>query len=235
MTKYLVFSDIHGASLAPVREMFEARKVDVGICIGDFDRVYSAREAKSIQKDHPLYVAPGNHDQAHLYKRTISSGRLRDQGVTSNELWDEWDNDQEATKYINDMLNNNSEDGKSGRSLSLDVGGLSTRAIHGGLAGTHITEPADLWNRIESEEDYMANFSIMRQYGIKLLLRGHDHEVQYARLDPKTGFKKYDANGGKFNLFDRREHIVSPGAYFKGEVAVITTGESNPVVEFKQF
>ncbi|MBU3904847.1 MAG: metallophosphoesterase [Nanoarchaeota archaeon] len=226
MKKYIIFSDLHGADITPIEEMFQSRKVDAGICLGDFDRVATAKQVEALQ-DYEMHVVPGNHDYSHINKVAINSGTMSRQSINSYSMWEEWENDEGARNYMENLLKN--------PTIELDISGNKTLAIHGGLGGNYQTEPSYLWNRIYSEQDYIDNFNKMKENDIKIMLRGHDHKPQFARIDPDSGFKEYDAAGHGYNMFNNRMHIVNPGAFFEGNYAIITTDmpdRENPTIEF---
>jgi predicted phosphodiesterase len=219
MVKHIVFSDVHGRNTAPIRKKLETREVDVGICLGDFDRTATANEIKSLQEDYTMHVIPGNHDYSHINKVRIGSSTMSKQNINSEMMWEEWEDDKEARNYVKDLLKRTK--------FNFEIGGNKTLVVHGGLGGNYQAAPAELWYRIKTDQNYLDNFGKMSESDIKIMIRGHDHESQFIALDSINGLKKYSTTGYKHKIFSNQAHIVNPGAYCNGNYAIITSDIPN--------
>ena len=236
-----IISDIHGRDLKAVEKEFKARKIDYGICLGDFDRAHIARQMKEMQeKDSPCpwYVVPGNHDHSHVYKVPIKSGMMNLQGITSEQMQKEWDlpENSDVKAYVKTLLHCGPPKERCGRSLNVEIPGFKRSiAIHGALDGDRQCPPVDLWTRLRKVPDHEKNFAEMekKENDYQVMLRGHDHEPAYACKDKKgvvqyKGFQSLSGNrekGKRFDLPLHVRHTVNPGTYFLGYFAIIDTEE----------
>jgi len=242
--RYGIVGDVHGRDLKAVEKEFSVRKVDYGICLGDFDRAHLARQMKEMQERGNWYVVPGNHDDAHVRKIPIRSGKMTSQGISSQMMWQEWDSpeNRDVNAYAKTLLACGPPRKNCGRKLEIGIDGERAVIIHGALAGSYQGEPADLWTRLDSDDasekeaNHAANFREMEKNGYQMMIRGHDHDPDYTYRDPVKGIKSYSgANDAKFRLFRHRLHTISPGAFFDGLFATIDTelpGTDCPILSY---
>lgn len=121
--------------------------------------------------------------------------------------------------------------------------------VHAGFAG-ELSDKGDykgeehdiLWYRLYDtngvvfEEHAQKNFDKMKDYGVNILIRGHDHiqSYLYRREDGSIDCGVDLIHG--FRLFPRRMHIINPGAYYSGDYAVIDTKSDDksrvPILKF---
>jgi predicted phosphodiesterase len=226
-------SDIHGRDMKDVKMEFAARKVDCGICLGDFDRAHLARKMKVTQETNklPWYVVPGNHDDSHVNRVSITSGTMDKQHITSEMMWAEWSlpENRDARDYVEKLLYDS-------RTIDFDIGGQKAIIIHGALAGYVETEPTELWARLKTDSDHKKNFAEMEKGGYQIMIRGHDHRPRYTCTGFLGGVKTCDGTEGKtFRLPKGKKHTISLGGYFEGHFAIIDTdvpGEKCPVLTY---
>ncbi|MFQ6009700.1 MAG: metallophosphoesterase family protein [Candidatus Aenigmatarchaeota archaeon] len=241
--RYGIITDVHGSDLGRIEAEFKARKIDQGICLGDFDRAHIARQMLEMQTkgDMPWAVVPGNHDYSHINREEIFSGTMTRQGIDSQMMWEEWEKpeNRDVREYVQGMLDSKSKIENAARRIRLSLENDSNHEVvvmHGAYEGTYVWKPADLWNRLESEADHYKNFEAMEKKGYSMMIRGHDHAPEYTYKDPEKGIVSYSGgNSEKFRLFKRRTHTINPGAYFNGNFAIIDTdapGEDCPIVEY---
>ncbi len=117
--------------------------------------------------------------------------------------------------------------------------------VHGGFAGQASSigaysgeEHGRLWYRIYDGNGVLSdsyaeqNFEKMKELGVNILIRGHDHVQSYAY---KRQNNSIDARSGRvsgYNLLPARMHIINPGAYYDGEYAIIDTDFFVPRLSF---
>lgn len=241
--RYGLVGDVHGSELRKAEKEFHVRKVDYGICLGDFDRAHIARQMMEMQIESniPWIVVPGNHDHSHINRVKIYSGTMTDQGINSEMMWSEWElpENKDAREYVEGMLENKPVVQNSARRIAFYLDedpDWKVVVIHGAYAGDFQGQPADLWTRLRREADYKKNFEVMEKKGYKIMIRGHDHFPIYTYKDPEKGVVSYDGENGKeFRLFKQRVHTINPGAFFDGNFAIIDTdvpGEKQPMLTY---
>lgn len=233
--KYIIFGDIHGCSIKPLEQRLEHEDSDVVICLGDFDQVRCVHEFIELEnrltsEGKKVIKVPGNHDHAIINHIDIHSGTLHAQHKNVWQLIKEFDSDSVAKKYLDSLVNSK----KVKTFLDKEKYGntFSTIVLHGGYAGTLYSFPdcpenaKELWYRMESKDHFEANLDIMRKKRIRIMIRGHDHEMLNT-CEEKTRVKKrmiasYSSKEGSiFPLHKDERHIINPGAYFEGYFATI--------------
>ncbi len=221
--KIAVLTDIHGRSLDDF--LNEISDVDKIYCLGDFDFVSTIHEVMDLRKDFDVEVVPGNHEHA-IYKGVrITSGTMREQGVTASELHTDLMNDERAKEFVEDLLQHHK--------LEVEVSDFSTVVMHAALNGNLWSMPdakgkvRELWYRLLSKEDHVKNFEVMKEQGFELMIRGHDAHNEFAVYkDGEVEIKR----GSKHELKSGRLQTVTVGDYYEGYYAVVEDG----VVSFRE-
>jgi len=252
---YVIIGDLHGTDLSSFEMVLYRENPDVLICLGDFDQTKTIHQFMGLEKrllssGIKVIKVPGNHDHAIFYNLPIYSGTLQKQGKTSGELHLELMADPIAKGYIENLVNSGFSGCTKNRvRIFLDKEKFGeeypTIIVHGGLDGNLRSYPgcperiADLWYRLECEEDYRKNFDAMGEKGYKVMIRGHDHEPAYVYYDPNKGIVLYRPknDGDSYRLFKHRQHTINPGALFDGWFALINTnvqGEDVPVLTYRK-
>lgn len=256
--KYILFGDIHGRDLSDLENILDSLEPDGLICTCDFDQVsiihqFMELEKKYLNKNKFVVKVIGNHDFSILYNDPINSSALKKQKKDISELHYELLNNKRAYSYIHDLLYSSSKNLTTFEKLYLDkdrfASTFSTLVVHAGLDGNLLSYPncpdniKHLWYRIESLEDYKKNFDKMSSFysngNIKILIRGHDHEPEYAfrELDGSISIFSPSPNIDSYVLQKDRMHIINPGPFFMGNYAIIDTDFENledPIVSFKK-
>ncbi len=239
--KIVIVSDIHGKPLSRLEnEVLNATKPELFLCLGDFDQTRTIQEVMQLQRKYPTIVVPGNHEHSIYNGLSIYSGALEAQGKDHQTLHRELNENQTAKDYVKNLLASHKKE------IFLDEKRFGkiyrTIVIHGGLDGSLRSNPyasgmeAELWYRLNTEEDHVRNFVEMEKQGFRVMLRGHDAESTYAYKDPEKGIV---INGGNrdYRMFPQRLHTITVGDYFDGQYGVIDTNVLNermPVVSLRQ-
>lgn len=241
--KYLIFGDIHGKDLKKLEKTILVEKPDTLICLGDFDQVKSIREFMDIEKSllnqgKKVIKVPGNHDYAVLNNLGINSGTMQLQGKTTYELHNDFKKDEKAREYLFKLVNSdlfargflNKE--KYGKKYPFVV-------VHGGYGGKNgcyscIDELKPMWYRMKDEEDITINFRELNKRDEKIMIRGHDHFPAFSTWINGHGNFEVPVRGSKFNIPEKGMTIITPGAYFYRDYAVIDASGKEPVIEYKK-
>lgn len=239
---YTLIGDLHGADLIAFCGELEKRGTDALICTGDFDQTstihqYMDLEAKLKAAGKEVITVPGNHDQAILTGLDILSGTLDSQGKTSHQLHRELMDDKTATDYL-DNLCDPEKLFRNGIRMCLDKDRLGRQypalILHGALAGDISCyydcpfQIATLWMRQIYRHDFRRNLSEMKAEGLKVMIKGHDHEPVYACSHPTKGTIIFSPlpNISEYRLYRLMSHTINPGALYDGYFATIDTGVS---------
>jgi predicted phosphodiesterase len=243
--KYLLFGDIHGKDLKKLEKTILAESPDTLVCLGDFDHVKSIREFMDIEKEYlkqgkNVIKVPGNHDYAVLHNKPLESGTLNVYGKSVFELNSSLKKDKEAHDYLFNLVNSdlfvrgNLDEEKFGDAYPFVV-------VHGGYTGDdrksqgYSEELKPMWYRMKTEEDFHMNANEMRMKGEKVMIRGHDHFPSLSINDSETTERELHSpmKGSKFKLSSKKEQIITPGAYFYRDFAIIDTAGKEPIVEYR--
>jgi predicted phosphodiesterase len=241
--KYLIFGDIHGKDLKKLEKRISEENPEVLVCLGDFDSVKSIREFMEIEqdflkKDKKVLKVPGNHDYAVLNGRYLDSGTLEISGRSTLDYHRALNLDKEARDYFFNFVNSDLfvrgylDENKFGK-------GYPFVAVHGGYGGNLESCPgcsedlAPMWYRIKDGEDASVNFKELDKKKEKIMIRGHDHFPAYSsRVKGIISFNN-PSRGEKHDL-SKGKHIITPGAYFYRDYAIIDTKKGKPLLEFKK-
>lgn len=251
--KYAIIGDIHGTDLKDLETALRHENPDVLICTGDFDQTRTIHQFMDLEERYKkagkgVIKVPGNHDHAILTNLAITSGTLRMQGKTSQQLHKELERDPVAKNYIDDLVHSKDPRYTNNRvRIFLDEDRFGreyqTIVIHGAYDGDLSSyfgcppEIRDLWMRLRTKEDHRRNFNVMNRKGYKVMIRGHDHYAVYVYEDPQKGIVWYtpEGSGSTYRLFKHRKHTINPGALFDGMFAIIDTSvpeEEVPVLKY---
>jgi predicted phosphodiesterase len=240
--KYMIFGDFHGKDLKKLEKALLIENPDALMFLGDSDQVKTIRQFMDIEKEYlkngkEVIKVPGNHDYAILKNEPILSSTLKTKGKTSYQIHQELLRDKEAYNYLYNLVNSDF----FARGF-LDKDKLNERfpfvVVHGGYFGDSSKYPdcpeeiKPLWNRLISEEDFHLNFNALKEKKEKIMIRGHDHFPNYAVRDSKGEDINPTSDGKKYDLFEDKEHIINPGAFFYGDFATIDTSNKIPFVEY---
>lgn len=226
--KYLIFGDIHGRTIEPLESIILHEKPGEVLCLGDFDEPRIINQYLDIMKKHEkikFRTVPGNHDDCVYYDKSLYSGTLDKIGKTCHGLHLELMQDEVAKGFIENLLKEESFRIHLRKTLP-------TLVIHGALAGYSHGTNQTIWTRLISEEHRKANFRKMAEQGIKVMIRGHDHEASYScegDVDEMHGHP-----GDSFDIRPDVAQVINPGPWFDGRYAMInTSGKKNPILQFR--
>ncbi|MBC5792698.1 MAG: metallophosphoesterase family protein [Nanohaloarchaea archaeon] len=226
MTVYAL-GDYHGRSIEGFIENEQPFEGDLILSTGDFDNVEVIHEILELKQDTEFIDVGANHDHAMLERKPITSGTLEAQEYSFQELAEELNRDDQARRYLQDLVAN------PVREFSL--GDMSGVLVHGGLDG-HIQSPRTpenvkkLWYRLWDDEDYRKNFSAMDRNNYDLMVRGHDHRREHV-LSPDTFDLEYGTGDKTYDLGQEGFHLITHGSWYEGDYAVID--EQEETLEFK--
>lgn len=246
--KYFIFGDIHGRNLNDLEESLTYFSPDALICLGDFDQVSSVRQFMKLEEEYTqkgkiVIKVPGNHDNSIFKNEPIYSGALTSQHKTSQELYYELKKDPVAYNYIEKLLN---LDGIA-KNFFLDEKKFSNEypsvVIHGAYNGNLSSCPrcrypwTYLWYRLDGSWGVNQNFKAMKKNGKKIMIRGHDHNPMHASYDSanETICHWTSDRYSPIQLSKELQHVINPGAFYKGNFALIDTNVSNencPILTF---
>ncbi len=185
--KTMFIGDVHGASLKQIYDTIR-EEVDLFCILGDLDRIYVVEElADILEKDRGVFFVPGNHDYAHINRQYIYSRTMNKQDIDSPMMWGEWKANKELSDLIASTFDNTYNEkypdykGTAARRISIPLPDENLIMMHGAYYGEYCGEPDDLWNRLETHEDYEKNFKVMERKGYDIMFRGHDHNPELAK------------------------------------------------------
>ncbi len=242
---YAMFGDYHGTDLGDLESALSQLNPDVLISLGDFDQVSTIHqwmELKQMYKNQGKRVisVPGNHDHAFFTGNRIDSPTFRRIGKTGVELYKELQEDEVALEYVKSLLS--AEDHTVDTYLDMGRFGekYSTIVVHGALDGDLGSSSAknNLWNRLLEDEYHLKNFKAMKKKGYKIMIRGHDHQPEYAVSDlnaRRVETYPHLHSNTLVNLHDNLLHTITVGPLFLGEFATIDTnykGKDVPILRF---
>lgn len=188
--------DIHGTRLRGLEQALAALQVepDALLCTMDLDQVLAIQELAELERRYrdagrPALLVPGNHEAALLFRIGIDSATYRpaQQNINILALIEaiHLPDFLHLRRFVEDKL-----EIRGGLRICAGAGGQwPGLLIHGALAGKqeryihefppelqeHVRTRSDLWLRLESHQHLQANFAAMREHGVELMLRGHDH------------------------------------------------------------
>ncbi len=197
--------DIHGARLAHLEEALGTLGVKPRalLCTMDLDQVLCVQDLVDLEQRYrqagqATVLVPGNHEAAIIHRIGIDSATYRKKRQDTHILAlieaIHMPGFRPLRRFLEEKL---AIRGGVPVALGADPG-FPGLLIHGALAGkeekyihefppelqTLVRERFDLWLRLETDEHLRANFAAMRQRGIDVMLRGHDH---YVGLRSETG------------------------------------------------
>lgn len=222
MTLYAI-GDYHGRSIQQFLDREQPTSEDTVLSTGDFDQVSVIHELLDLKDeigDNSVKDVAGNHDEALLNNRRISSGSIKSQFKKFEDLAEELQQDERAKKYVQSLLKKEKEEFSVGRKNGV--------LIHGGFEG-HLQNPSleeelrPLWYRLWEEEDFKSNFDIMEEQGYDIMIRGHDHWTEHAVREKGGSEISYNLpnNGATYDLNKDNLHIVTTGSWFEGKYVAI--------------
>ena len=168
----------------------------------DLDQVLSMQELSKLHdkfSEEGLFtaLAPGNHEAAVIHHIGIDSSTYRKKHQDTNimSLIEAFNlpSFNEVREFVESKL-----DIVGGVPFTLDdEGALNGLLIHGALDGkeekyihefpeslqAHVRERSDLWLRLENSTHIKANFASMRDEGVSIMMRGHDHYTAMRSMD----------------------------------------------------
>ena len=228
--KYVIIGDIHGRSLEKLSETVEDFEDSTLLCTGDFDfpeQVRQFQELTEKQEWTDVITVPGNHDDSVFNNLTIRSETLRKNEVTIERLHVDLMRDTEATKFMGKILDSNIQE--------IEIGDYSTVLIHGGFNGSLSSFPdcppekTGFWYRILNKEDYRKNFEQMKERGYDLMIRGHDHNPEFAYLNSENQVEIEKPSDGDSYSLDKEMATITHGAWYDGWHTVIENEEEMKV------
>lgn len=250
--RYAIIGDFHGADLGGLEKALDSENVDSLVCLGDFDKTKTIHQFMQLEQKYQdqgkeVIKVPGNHDLAVLFNIPITSGTLESQGKDIYQLHQELMDDDEALKYLSELVRSSSLTNHRKR-LQMDSHEyndfLKTIITHGGYDGDFSSYPdcpaqtKNLWVRLRTEEDHQKNFAKMDKKGHNIMIRGHDHKPEYTYRDPKKGIVTYNPEEtSDYRLFLYRKHTINPGPAFQGRYTIIDTnvsGETTPIAKYRK-
>jgi len=254
--RIVVFSDVHGKDLSTLesRVLDALGPEDLILCLGDLDTPETLKNVKRLQdkynqEEDRMNVLPGNHEFALVHKEpviTFTDSReittiIREFALYVKRLH----NDPIALEFAKRLIRN------PWTILFLDEprygNAYHTLAIHGALDGDlnsdakvaefePQSQEARLWYRLRSREGHARNFAVMKKSGLRLMIRGHDKEPEFAYRDTQGRVFSLRGTGAHVLLPDRL-HTVTVGPYRNGYYTVIDTnfhGYTSPIVSLRR-
>lgn len=192
--------DVHGSRLGHLEQAMRAIDVQPSalLCAMDLDQVLSLQDLLELEQRYVsagrlVAMVPGNHEAAIIFRIIIDSSTYRSSRQNTDiQSLIEAINLPDFIGLREYLLHKLEIVGGVHFALGED-GSMPGLLIHGALAGkeekyidefppdlqSHIRTRPDLWLRLETGEHVAANFAAMREQGVELMVRGHDH---YAAL-----------------------------------------------------
>jgi len=254
--KYLIFGDIHSAELTELDNIIQFENPQVVLNTGDVDSISTIHELidlekKCVDQGKEFIKVCGNHEYSIFHNDVnLSSEELDILGKSSEELHKELMKDMVAKNYIEEMLNRT--ENISGRIFYLDSKKYRERyptiLVHGALKGNLSSYPncpmdiRNIWTRLEHTADYKKNFEAMKEKGLKIMIRGNDHNPAYAYTFQE--YKKFSMtrkmakHNDSFRLSRSYMHVIEPGSITQNTCAIIDTdvrGETEPILRYIAF
>lgn len=241
--KYLMFGDGHGRNMDGIEVAIRDHAPDVLICTGDLDDVSVAIDFMRIQiqgRNTGLrtIIVPSNHDAAiGLNWQGIYERLLESYGHDLEELRRMLGEHPAVKQFFQDLARS-----RTRNEFLLDserFGDLyPTVVVHGAFVGTSSfpnspPEHADAWNYLLDEPDYLANFLAMEQQGIRLMIRGNDHDPTLAWRNSEQ-FEVFTPTLSAPYFLDASVFFtITPGSYKNGHFATIDTAiAAKPLLQY---
>lgn len=231
MSIYII-GDYHGTSLQPFIDEEQPSEHDRIFSLGDFDTVDVIKEFLEL-KDHVgednIVEVGANHDYALQEDIKLTSRGVK----TPEQLIEEYNQDEEAQKYFNNLLQ------ETNREFEIeDSKGILT---HSGLTG-QLNNPnmpdryQEFDYRLWEEEHFKDNFNLMQQNGQDIMIRGHEHYTEHAFRPKNSGSDSVSFHlpepGDKYKMHPEYHHIITNGAWMDKNYAKINSDEMT--IQFKQ-
>ncbi len=233
--KTLIFTDIHGKSLAPLEEIVLDEKVESIICLGDFDTNETVHEYLSFRKKwlsegKTVSSVCGNHDVWNYFKLPMNIHSLP---LSSMELQEQIHADAEVLDFYREILPKTQHQFSFGKRNAI--------ALHGAFFGKNIVfyhplpdklrkivPDSTMWQYLfdyswvagdNAPLKYIVeeNFQEMKQKGVSIIFRGHDHASLAIADSP------YEALYDEYQevlLHAKRDYIINIGAWVHGKYAL---------------
>jgi predicted phosphodiesterase len=251
--KTLLFGDIHGADLGPLQYVLWKESIDMVACTGDFDTVSSIRQYMDMIKNNPeidFTTVMGNHEDGIYHNKLLDDKNFKRFGKTLLDMHEDLARDRKAHDFVGKHLKRPVQ--ATFLNYRPGTGYYKTAVVHGGF-GQDIVDGIEnfllapfgigrhkrdmkMWKYLEHEHEHEENFSEMKKYGYKVMLRGHDHEKQVAvrRENGKINLIKPSLNRPIY--FEQGcMYTITSARYMTGNYVVIDSHRDKTTVTFRKF
>ncbi len=236
---YVFVSDIHGSDLTKPYLDFRKDDVIMGV-LGDFDRAKIAKQLEwMLKNDDKVLFVPGNHEYAHLFHKRIYSQTMNNQGINSDTMWEEWDNEPNLKNLVMASIESTYKEkyasykGLAARGITMPLEDNKKMVVmHGAYDGDYNGEPTDLWNRLLTRRDYAKNFAAMKSKGYHLMVRGHDHKPKIAYTVDNAVEIIYPDVEQPTDISNAEMATVTVGALYDGYYTTLNDTQNKRVVTF---
>ncbi len=251
--KYFIVGDMHGSSIKILDEIITALNPEVIANTGDYDSPETLKEFFTLKEKYEkqgkkVIVVPGNHD--HAIYNNFEIHITNDTMQPIQELHYAFQKDTLAQKYLESLIH-----GPIQAAFYLAQEEYRTQyptvVLHGAYRGNLSSYPKcptplkPLWRRLEKKQDHEENFAEMRKMKYRIMIRGHDHEPEFAtqttgyitgKFTTNTRIMTPRLNNDALTIYPDQYTVITPGAFEQGCFAIIETTKKKdyPFVAFYQ-